>query len=43
MQLTMPGKWTLVVPDYPVLPPFILRGLLRTAGISVEEFCGLLD
>ena len=43
MQLTMPGKRTLVVPDYPLLPPFVLRGLLRTAEMSVEEFCRLLD
>jgi hypothetical protein len=43
MQLTMPGKRTLAVPDYPVLPPFVLRGLLRTAEMTVEEFCRLLD
>ena len=38
MQLTMPGKRTLVVPDYSELPVFILRGLLRTAGLTAEEF-----
>lgn len=43
MQLTMPGKRTLVVPNYRVLPAFMLRGLLRTAGLTVEEFLDLLD
>jgi predicted RNA binding protein YcfA (HicA-like mRNA interferase family) len=43
MQLTMPGKRTLAVPDYRVLPTFILRGLLRTADLTVEEFLDLLD
>lgn len=42
MQLTMPGKRTLVIPDYDVLPSFILRGLLRTAGMTVDEFLALL-
>lgn len=42
MLLTMPGRRTLVVPDYDVLPSFILRGLLRTAGMTVEEFRELL-
>jgi hypothetical protein len=42
MQLTMPGKRTLTVPDYDVLPPFILRRLLRTAGMTVEGFIALL-
>ena len=42
MQLTMLGKRTLVVPDYDELPTFILRGLLRTAGMTVEEFLKLL-
>jgi predicted RNA binding protein YcfA (HicA-like mRNA interferase family) len=42
MLLTMPGKRTLSVPDYDVLPPFILRGLLRSAGLTVDEFLELL-
>ncbi len=42
MQLTKPGKRTLVVPDYDTLPPFLLRGLLRTAELSVDEFLALL-
>jgi predicted RNA binding protein YcfA (HicA-like mRNA interferase family) len=42
MILTMPGKRSLVVPDYDQLSPFILRGLLRSAGITVEEFVALL-
>ncbi len=42
MLLTMAGKRTLVVPDYDELPAFILRGLIRTAGMTVEEFCELL-
>ena len=42
MLLTMPGRRTLVIPDYDVLPAFILRGLLRTAGLTVEEFIALL-
>ena len=42
MMLTARGKRTLVVPDYDELPTFILRGLLRTAGMTVEEFLALL-
>jgi len=42
MLLSKPGLRTLVVPDYDELPTFILRGLLRTAGISVEEFIDLV-
>lgn len=42
MMLTLPGRRTLVVPDYDDLPPFILRGLIRSAGLSVEEFIALL-
>ena len=42
MQMTMPGKRTLAVPDYDVLPAFVLRRLLRTAGITVAEFQSLL-
>ena len=33
---------TLVVPHYDDLPPFILRGLLRSAGMTVDEFLALL-
>ena len=42
MQLTMPGKRTLAVPDYDELPTFILRGLIRTAGMTVDKFIALL-
>jgi len=42
MLLTMPGKRTLAVPDYDILPAFLLRGLLRTAGLTVDEFVALL-
>jgi predicted RNA binding protein YcfA (HicA-like mRNA interferase family) len=42
MILTMPGKRSLVIPDYDDLPAFILRGLIRTAGISLDEFIALL-
>lgn len=42
MILTMSGKLSLVVPGYDDLPPFILRGLIRTAGLTVDEFIGLL-
>jgi predicted RNA binding protein YcfA (HicA-like mRNA interferase family) len=42
MQLTMAGKRTLVVPDYDELPAFILRGLIRTAGMTVDDFTALL-
>jgi predicted RNA binding protein YcfA (HicA-like mRNA interferase family) len=42
MLLTAAGKRTLVVPDYDELPSFILRGLLRTADMTVDEFIGLL-
>ncbi len=38
MQLTMPGTRTLVVPDYDVVPASILRGSLRTAGLTVDDF-----
>ena len=41
MQLTMPGNRTLVIPDYDIIPTFILRRLLRTAGITVEELLSL--
>jgi len=42
MMLTMPGKRTLVVPDYDDLPSFILRGLIRSSGLSVDDFIALL-
>lgn len=42
MLLTMEGKRTLCVPDYDILPAFILRKLLRTAGLSADEFRALL-
>lgn len=42
MQLTMAGRRTLTVPDYDVLPAFVLRRLLRTAGLTVDEFLALL-
>lgn len=42
MMLTKPGSRTLVVPDYADLPPFILRGLIRTANLTVEQFIALL-
>lgn len=42
MILTMSGKRSLVIPDYDDVPPFILRGLLRTASLSVEELIDLL-
>ena len=42
MQLTMPDKRTLAIPDYDVIPALILRRLLRTAGLTVEEFLSLL-
>lgn len=42
MQMTKPGKRTLAVPDYDVLPAFVLRRLLRSAGMTVEEFLSLL-
>ena len=42
MLLTKPGRRTLVIPDYDELPAFILRRLIATAGITVEEFMALL-
>jgi predicted RNA binding protein YcfA (HicA-like mRNA interferase family) len=42
MMLTASGKRTLVVPDYDELPTFLLRGLLRTAGMTVDEFLALM-
>jgi predicted RNA binding protein YcfA (HicA-like mRNA interferase family) len=43
MQLTMAGRRTLSVPDYDVLPAFVLRRLLRTSGMTVDEFLSLLN
>ncbi|HHV08462.1 MAG TPA: type II toxin-antitoxin system HicA family toxin [Firmicutes bacterium] len=34
---------TLSVPNHKELDRGTLRGLIRTAGISVEQFCNLLD
>jgi predicted RNA binding protein YcfA (HicA-like mRNA interferase family) len=42
MMLVRPGGRTLVVPDYDQLPLFILRRLIRTAGMTVDEFIELL-
>lgn len=42
MQPTKPGRRTPAVPDYDELPIFILRGLIRTAGMTVDEFMALL-
>ena len=42
MIMTMAGKRSLVVPDYDILAPFILRRLLRTAGLTVDQFIDLL-
>jgi len=43
MKLAQRGKRRpLAVPDYDILPLSILRGLLRTAGLTVEEFIALL-
>jgi predicted RNA binding protein YcfA (HicA-like mRNA interferase family) len=42
MILTKAGKRSLVVPDYDILPAFILRRLIRTAGLTVDEFVELL-
>lgn len=42
MMLTKPGHRTLVVPDYDELRRFILRGLLRSAGLTVDEFLALV-
>ncbi len=38
----LPGKRSLPIPDYDVLSPFILHRLLRTAGMTVDEFTALL-
>lgn len=42
MMLTKPERRTLVIPDYDELPLFILRGLIRSAGMTVDEFIALL-
>ena len=42
MMRTMPGRRTLSIPDYDDLPTFILRRLLRTAGMTVDEFIAML-
>lgn len=42
MLLTRPGTRTLVIPDYDEFPAFILRGLISTAGMTVEEFLTLV-
>jgi predicted RNA binding protein YcfA (HicA-like mRNA interferase family) len=41
--MTKPGvRHNLTIPQHQELAPGILRGLIRTAGLSVEEFLGLL-
>ncbi len=41
---TKPGiKRPLVIPMYPAVPVFIIKNLLRTAGLSRERFIELLD
>lgn len=42
--LTKPGSlYTLSVPLHPILGPGLLRGLIRKAGLTVEEFTALLS
>jgi predicted RNA binding protein YcfA (HicA-like mRNA interferase family) len=43
MQLTKPGFRTLVVPDHRELRVGTLRGLIRSAGLSVDRFVALLQ
>ena len=41
--LTKPGiRANLSVPQHPELGPGILRGLIKTAGLTVDEFLALL-
>jgi len=42
MILTMAGRRSLAIPVYDDLPLFIVRGLIRTAGLTVDEFIDLL-
>lgn len=42
MILGMQGRRPLAVPDYSIVPPYILSGLLRTADLTIEEFTALL-
>ena len=44
MILTKPGvPFNLSVPDHKELDRGLLRGLMRDAGLTVEEFVALLD
>ena len=41
--MTKPGvRQNLTVPQHPELAPGTLRGLIRTAGVSVDDFLALL-
>jgi predicted RNA binding protein YcfA (HicA-like mRNA interferase family) len=41
---TKPGmKRPVVIPIYPLVPVFIIKNLLRTAGMSRERYFELLD
>jgi hypothetical protein len=44
MVFTKPGVLRpLVIPRYDALPVFIIKNILRTAGISREQYFELLD
>ena len=41
--MTKPGiRQNLTIPQHPEVAPGTLRGLIRTAGLSVDEFLDLL-
>jgi len=39
---TDPDRKPLTIPRHPTLKPGLLRSVIRDAGVSVEEFAGLL-
>jgi predicted RNA binding protein YcfA (HicA-like mRNA interferase family) len=44
MIYTKPGiKRPLVIPKYKAVPVFVIKNLIRTAGISREEYLDLLE
>jgi predicted RNA binding protein YcfA (HicA-like mRNA interferase family) len=43
VRLACPGRNPVTVPLHPTLDRGTLRSIIRTAEISVDEFCGLLD
>lgn len=43
VRLACPGRTPVTVPLHPTLDRGTLRSIIRTAELTVEDFCGLLD